>query len=576
MFHSRGWTCMVAVLALAGSIAEAQQVSPLRVSPNALLVIDQNRATVVDRIVANWGDALAQSGAGLTPDQMREVLNGLRADHLLAASLAGTLTGLRDVMANALTTSAAVQPGRVQAKALGDSNDDLVYTPVVPCRIVDTRYGTVPPYNAQMVGGSAFPVAANLSNFASQGGSASNCGLPSSFQAVVVTFTVLNPNFDAFLAASNTSNFTTLTQSVVMDFSANRGLANTATVPVDGAVKFYLGMPAQLATHVIADVAGYFRPSNYGGTHTITGLYAADGGGKDNTSSGYYSTVAGGNTNTASNFDATVGGGVENTASGDSSTVGGGDTGIASGTGSTVVGGIGNTASGFGSTVVGGQFNVAGGSNSVAMGLNAHANHSGAFVFADSTFGPFSSTVPNQFMVAASGGIGLFTNKNYATYCVINAGTGTWSCSSSRTVKRDFEAVDAAAVLAKVATLPMSSWRYMNEAESIRHLGPFAEDFRSAFGLGVDDKSIATVDEGGVALAAIQGLNAKVDKGETALHKELQSKDAEIAALKDRLAQLEAAMANENTVLGELGELRRAVGVLMARTWLEGRVAQAR
>ena len=60
------------------------QVAPLRISANALLAIDQNRATVVDRIVANWGDALVQSGAGLTPYQLREVLNGLRADHLLA------------------------------------------------------------------------------------------------------------------------------------------------------------------------------------------------------------------------------------------------------------------------------------------------------------------------------------------------------------------------------------------------------------------------------------------------------------------------------------------------------------
>lgn len=39
------------------------------------------------------------------------------------------------------------------------------------------------------------------------------------------------------------------------------------------------------------------------------------------------------------------------------------------------------------------------------------------------------------------------------------------------------------------------------------HLGPMAQDFHAAFNVGMDDKHMATVDEEGVALAAIQGLN---------------------------------------------------------------------
>src|SRR2546428_13328535 len=143
-----------------------------------------------------------------------------------------------------------------------------------------------------MVGGSAFPVAANLANFATQGGSATSCNLPSSFAAIAVTLTVLNPNFDAFLAASSSNNFATLTQSVVMDFSANKGLATTAIVPIDGTVKFYLGLPAQVTTQVIADAVGYLRrPTNYGGTHTITGQYATDSGGLGKHGGGNYANV---------------------------------------------------------------------------------------------------------------------------------------------------------------------------------------------------------------------------------------------------------------------------------------------
>jgi hypothetical protein len=239
---------------IAGS-ASAQQIIP-----NALLTIDQNRATVVDRVVNQWGDRLAASNAGITSAQLREILGGLRADHLLAASLAGSIDGLRDVVSGALVhTAAAISPGLMQTKALGDANDDLVYTPIVPCRILDTRHGTIPPYNAQMVGGSGFPVASNLANFAPKRGSRRNCKLPLASSALFVVLTGLNPYYDAFLASVNSCNFATLTRSLVMDFSANKGVTNTAIVPVDGSVRFYLGLPAQVTTNVIADAVGYFK-----------------------------------------------------------------------------------------------------------------------------------------------------------------------------------------------------------------------------------------------------------------------------------------------------------------------------
>jgi hypothetical protein len=108
------------------------------VVPNALLSIDQNRNTVVERVVREWGDALAASDAGITVEQLRATLNGMRADYLLAASVAGSLDGLRKVVASSLVGSAPAV-AKVNAKILGDTTDDLVYTPVVPCRILDTR-----------------------------------------------------------------------------------------------------------------------------------------------------------------------------------------------------------------------------------------------------------------------------------------------------------------------------------------------------------------------------------------------------------------------------------------------------
>jgi len=86
----------------------------------------------------------------------------------------------------------------------------------------------------------------------------------------------------------------------------------------------------------------------------------------------------------------------------------------------------------------------------------------------------------------------------------------------------------------------LSSWRYDNEPTGIRHIGPTSQDFRAAFGLGHDDKTITMVDADGIALAAIQGL-----------HQLVQERDAQIATLIARVAQLEA-LHNEVAMLKSL------------------------
>jgi hypothetical protein len=97
--------------------------------------------------------------------------------------------------------------------------------------------------------------------------------------------------------------------------------------------------------------------------------------------------------------------------------------------------------------------------------------------------------------------------------------------------------LDGPTVLAKVAALPVSQWNYKTDSQEVQHIGPMAQDFHAAFGLdGADDKHISVVDEGGVALAAIQGLNQKLET-------EAQAKDAEIQALKTPLGKLEQRMA---------------------------------
>ena len=110
--------------------------------------------------------------------------------------------------------------------------------------------------------------------------------------------------------------------------------------------------------------------------------------------------------------------------------------------------------------------------------------------------------------------------------------SGTFNGTSDRNAKQDFTPVDKRAILERVTRLPITTWQYKADAAT-RHIGPVAQDFYREFQVGTDERHIATVDEDGVALAAIQGLNEK-------LKTEAAAKDAQIKALEKRLSDLEA------------------------------------
>ena len=124
------------------------------------------------------------------------------------------------------------------------------------------------------------------------------------------------------------------------------------------------------------------------------------------------------------------------------------------------------------------------------------------------------------------------------TYLYVN---GTFVSSSDRNKKENFAPIQPREVLEKVVALPITRWNYKSDAAT-PHLGPMAQDFYAAFNVGTDDKHIATIDESGVALAAIQGLNQKVEE----LNGQLKRSDAENAALKRRLEKLEGLMNEKN------------------------------
>jgi len=97
---------------------------------------------------------------------------------------------------------------------------------------------------------------------------------------------------------------------------------------------------------------------------------------------------------------------------------------------------------------------------------------------------------------------------------------------SDRNLKANLSAVNPRTILDRLTKIPIQTWNYKSDPESVRHIGPMAQDFRAAFNLGKDDKTLHTVDAQGVTMAAIQGL-----------HRLSLEQQAQIQILQEKLKQ---------------------------------------
>ena len=173
-------------------------------------------------------------------------------------------------------------------------------------------------------------------------------------------------------------------------------------------------------------------------------------------------------------------------------------------------------------------------------GVTAESGGRASALLVDNT-GEFSAALIRQF---GSGSLIVCrTQQNFTVFQVRNNGdvhaTGDVNSrgvklTCDRNAKANLTDVDAREVLETLAGMPIQNWNYKSDPTGVRHIGPTSQDFQAAFGLnGDDDIHISAVDAQGIALAAIQGLNEK-----------LQAENAELrtnlASLEDRFAALES------------------------------------
>jgi hypothetical protein len=642
-------TLCIAALSLGPMYSvQAGSHSPIKADP--LIQIDLNRSSIVEKVIDSWKHELTVSQRA----SLKTQLLALRADHLFAASVSGSFDNVLEVLASSQAAGTTRATSDV-AKAAGEPARDLLYTPVAPCRILDTRRASAAGLPSPLVGATLYPFKfTTATSFIDYGGSTGACGIPAATEvkAVVLSIFLLQetwfPNFSSYASIADTNDVSVVLQNAVMNFNALEAGNTSAILRTGGSGdQLFIAMPTGLRANFTIEIAGYFtaptrtgdglRVTNinsispnvingaavnsvlagvrgatiagggvadqgdpeYGGdapnrvtdnygfvgggfsnrvgndnaipgdaafatvtggrTNTAGGQYSFVGGGLDNFATGYissvvggelnkaldsYSFVGGGERNRASGLRSSVGGGISNTASGTGSVVSGGESNTAAGPQSSVLGGAGNTASGRSSIVLGGENSVASGPTSLAAGVKANAPLPGCFVWGDSLDAIVDCSAADQFVARARGGFQFFTGGTAGSYTGLKlyAGDGGWTTFSDINSKTDIKQVTPRKVLESLVKIPILTWRYKAQPGKVTHMGPSAQAFRGAFGLGATPLGISTVDADGVAFAAIQGLNEK-------LMDSIKSRDALLSAQSDRIVRLEKALADLQTAI---------------------------
>lgn len=218
---------------------------------------EENRDGVIQSILNRLQPEADEAGYTGWRDELLVFLSNLSSEQLIKAYHAegynNVVTAIRG--GDPVRAQPYVQSSELNSnKLLGDTFEDLVFTPLTPCRIIDTR----------LSGEGKFGVSETRSYSTNNGtaaqGGAANCGVPGSGgepPAVVLNITSTQASAAGFLKAWQTG--AAQPNASILNYRPGGDIANAAIVPSGLTGNDEINIFARQATHVIVDVIGFFR-----------------------------------------------------------------------------------------------------------------------------------------------------------------------------------------------------------------------------------------------------------------------------------------------------------------------------
>jgi hypothetical protein len=201
---------------------------------------------VYDVAPAAWARAMKESFAQADLRNLRKAAAMQTYEGMMA-----TLLGQRTTDARVIDRLARSRGTKEELMALGSPAEDLVYTMITPCRIVDTRNA-----GGRMGSGEVRSFSSSGTSFASQGGADGDCAMPADASAVVLNVVAVGPDGDGFVTVYPYG--LTRPNASSLNYHRNQIVANEIIA------RQALGQPhdfsvyTHVATDVVMDVVGYF------------------------------------------------------------------------------------------------------------------------------------------------------------------------------------------------------------------------------------------------------------------------------------------------------------------------------
>jgi hypothetical protein len=231
----------------------------------ALANVENNRSLMIRDMLDRWRSQFRPfdpaRNIGGEEGRLTTALQTASAEKLLVASQAQTYEELLAALYGRWQGPSVIPlgPGPIP-NALGDAGDDLVFTPVTPCRIIDTRIATDPSLLGRIGPDAGKQFSVSLANYAAQGGFAGSCGIPIAPAAVAINVTSAGQTGPGNLRAVEFGGGTPSVS--LVNYNAGVNIANAAIVRSAGSLgglNIFI-YSAVSASQVIVDIMGYFAP----------------------------------------------------------------------------------------------------------------------------------------------------------------------------------------------------------------------------------------------------------------------------------------------------------------------------
>jgi hypothetical protein len=266
-----------AVVALSAQVGFAQVTGAapdpaMLAREEALASVRADREAVITEIVDQWRSQLRSAvpaeNIADEAEMLTAVLRRTSVEKLWAAREAETYEEVLAIVRGRWQGPASgspLAPGAIP-NMIGDTGADLVFTPVTPCRIVDTRFATGG-WAGKVGPNSGNWYSVNLADYSAQGGFAGSCGIPTSFNPSGVVLNVTSTGQTGLGNLRVVDCGGGLPTVSLVNYTPGVNLANaTATrsalscgLGPGGDNDIYIHS-AVSASDVVVDIMGYFAP----------------------------------------------------------------------------------------------------------------------------------------------------------------------------------------------------------------------------------------------------------------------------------------------------------------------------